>query len=53
MALIMPKIQKDGNKNSANPTRKNRNSEHLANLFLLKNWLACLNIKFQKREGKL
>ena len=30
----------------------NRNGEHLTD-FTLGNWLTCLNIKFQKRQGKL
>ena len=29
-----------------------RNGEYLAD-FSLEKWLACLNYKFQKREGKL
>ena len=45
-------IGKNGNHKYSLHNSSNRNAQHLTN-FKIENRLTCLNIKFQKREGKL
>ena len=49
---INAQIGKNGNKKYSLHNTSNRNGQHLTD-FMIENRLACLNINYQKREGKL